>query len=57
MQYIEMQQILDLCKETVRITGMRVVKMWWEKELLDLVVSWEATAASEDEVGEEETEV
>ena len=27
-QYIEMCQIMDLCKETVQIPGMRVVKRW-----------------------------
>ena len=32
-QYIEMCQIMDLCKETVQIPGMRVVKRWLEKEV------------------------
>ena len=27
-QYIAMRQILDLCKETVQIPGMWVVKRW-----------------------------
>ena len=36
--------------------GMWVVKRWWEKDILDLVGAWEVTAASEEEVGAEETE-
>ena len=55
-EYIVMQPVLDLCKEMVRITGMWVVKRWWEKEVLHLVGAWEVTAASEEEVGMEETE-
>ena len=55
-QYIAMRHILDLCKETVQIPGMWVVKRWWEKELLYLVGAWEVMAASEEEVEAEETE-
>ena len=51
LQYIVMCPIMDLCKETVQISGMWVVKRWWEKEVLDLVGAWEVTAAPEDEVG------
>ena len=36
-QYIAMRPILDLCEETLHITGMWVMKMWWEKKILDLV--------------------
>ena len=50
-QYIVMRPILDLCEETVQITGMWVVKRWWEKEVLDLVGSWEVTVALEEEGG------
>ena len=35
---------------------MWVVKRWWNKEVMYLVGVWEATAASEEEVGPEETE-
>ena len=35
--YIAMRPVLDFCEETVHITGMWVVKRWWEKEVLDLV--------------------
>ena len=55
-QYIEIRQILDLCKETVQIQGMWVVKKWWEKEVLDLVRECEETETPEEEVGGEETE-
>ena len=44
VQYIATQQIMDLCEETVQIMRMWVVKMWWEKEVLDLVGAWEVTA-------------
>ena len=57
MYYILMRLIMDLFEETVQIPGMWVVKRWWEKELLDLLGLWEMTAASEEEVGVEETEV
>ena len=50
-QYITMLPIMDLCEETLYITGMWVVKRWWEKEILDLVGAWEVTEASEEEVG------
>ena len=56
-QYIAMRLIVDLCKETMQIPGIMVVKSWWEQEVMDLVVAWESTAASEEEVGAEETEV
>ena len=39
-QYIAMHPILDLCKETVQIPGMWVVKRWWDKEVPDLVVAF-----------------
>ena len=39
VQYIAMRQIMDLCKETVQILRMWVVKRLWEKEVLDLVGS------------------
>ena len=55
-QYITMRLILDLCKETVQILGIWFVKRWWEKEVLDLVGAREATAASEEELGAEETD-
>ena len=29
-QYTLTEPILDLCKETVQIPGMLVVKRWWE---------------------------
>ena len=45
-QYIAMCPILDLCEETLHITGMSVMKRWWEKELLDLVGACEVTEAS-----------
>ena len=41
----------------MQIPGMWVVKMWWEKEVMDLVVAWEVVAASEEVVVAEETEV
>ena len=28
-QYLVMRPIMDLCKETVHIPGMRVLKRWW----------------------------
>ena len=56
VQYIATQQIMDLCEETVQIMRMWVVKMWWEKEVLDLVGAWDVTWALEEEVGVEETE-
>ena len=56
VQYIAMRQIMDLCKETVHILRMWVVKMWWEKEVLDLVGAWKVTDASEEYVGVKETE-
>ena len=28
-QYIAMRPILDLCEETLHITGIWVVKRWW----------------------------
>ena len=52
-QYIVMRQILDLCEETVRIKGVWAVKRWRNKKIVDLLGSWEATAASEEEVGAE----
>ena len=56
VQYIAMRKFMDLCEETVQILRMWVVKRLWEKEVLDLVVAWEVTAASKEEVGVEETE-
>ena len=53
-QYIAMRPVLDLCKEILHITGMWVVKRWWEKEILDLVGAWEVTEESEEEVGAED---
>ena len=44
MQYIATRQVMDLCKETMQILRMWVVKMWWGKEVMDLVVAWEVTA-------------
>ena len=55
-QYIATRQIMDLCEEMVHIMRMWVVKMWREKEVIDLVVAREVTAASEEKVGAEETE-
>ena len=51
-----MRPIMDLCEETVQIPGMWFVKRWWDKEVLDLVGSWEVTAALEEEVGAEDME-
>ena len=31
VQYIATRQVMDLCKETVQILRMWVVKMWWGK--------------------------
>ena len=56
-QYIVMRPILDLCKETLHITRMWVVKRWWEKEIMDLVGAWEVTEASEEGLGAENREV
>ena len=53
-QYIAMRPILDLCEETLQIPGMWVVKRWWEKEILDLVVAWEVTEAPEGGLGAED---
>ena len=55
-QYILILPILDLGEETLHILGMWVIKRWWEKEIMDLVGAWEVTAASEEEVGSEDTE-
>ena len=46
-----MRPILDLCEETVQITGMWVLKRWWEEEVLNPVGAWEVTASSEEVVG------
>ena len=49
-QYISTQPIMNLCKETVRMPGMWVAKMWWDQEGLDLVG---ARTISEEEGGAE----
>ena len=55
-QYITLRPIMDLCEETVQLSGMWVVIRWWEKEVLDLLGAWEVTSASEVEDGAEETD-
>ena len=52
VQYIATRPILDLCKETVRVPGTWVVKIWWEQEGLDLEGA--RAEEAEDPEGEEE---
>ena len=53
-QYIPARPIVDLCKETVQRPGTWVTKMWWEKEVMYLMVEREAAVAKEG--GKEKTD-
>ena len=41
----------ELCKETVRMPGTWVAKMWWDQEGLDVVGAQAASEASEERGG------